>query len=42
MDEYYERHLAAGGSIFDAEPASLGETLAELSPDDDLQEEMLP
>ena len=32
----------AGGSVFDGEPAPMGETLTDLSPDDDLLEEMLP
>ncbi len=42
MEEYYRAHLARSGSVFDGEPAPMGETLADLSPDDDLLEEMLP
>lgn len=42
MDEYYRNHISRGGSIFDGEPASLGETLADLTSDDDLMGEMLP
>lgn len=42
MEEYYHAHLAGGGSVFDGEPAPMGETLADLTPDDDLLEEMLP
>ena len=42
MEEYYRNHIGGGGSIFDGDPASLGETVADLSPDDDLMEEMLP
>ena len=42
MDEYYRNHISRSGSIFDGEPASVGETLADLTPDDDLLAEMLP
>ena len=42
MEEYYHSHLARSGSVFDGEPAFMGNTLADFSPDDDLLEEMLP
>jgi hypothetical protein len=42
MEEYYQAHLAGSGSVFDGEPAPMGQTLAGLSPDDDILEEMLP
>ena len=42
MEEYYRSHLAKSGSVFDGDPAPMGETLADLSRDDDLLEEMLP
>jgi hypothetical protein len=41
MDDYYRRHLQPGHSVLDIEPLDLGETLRDLSPDDDLLEEML-
>ena len=41
MDEYYRNHMSAGGSIYDGEPVALGRTLADLSQDDDLLDEML-
>ena len=42
MEEYYASHFAGSGSVFDDEPAAMGRTLADLSPDDDLLQEMLP
>ena len=42
MEEYYHSHLARSGSVFDGEPTPMGQTLADLSPDDDLLEEMMP
>lgn len=41
MEEYYRSHLQSARSIFDHEPADLGETLKPLSSEDDLLEEML-
>ena len=42
MEEYYHAHIARSGSVFDDDPASMGQTLADLSPGDDLLEQMLP
>ena len=42
MEEYYHSHLARNGSVFDDAPATMGQTFVDLSPDNDLLEEMLP
>lgn len=41
MDEYRKTYLAKDRSIFDDPPASVGAVLKDLSPDDDILEEML-
>jgi Arc/MetJ-type ribon-helix-helix transcriptional regulator len=41
MDEYYKRHMEQGHSVLDIEPLRLGKSRRDLSPDDDLLEEML-
>jgi len=42
MEEYYATHLARRGSVFDGEPAAMGQTLRDLATGDDLLDEMLP
>ena len=41
MEEYCDSHFAHSGSLFDQAPADLGKTLAPLSPEEDLLQEML-
>jgi hypothetical protein len=41
MSLYYANHVPSERSIFDIEPIDLGRTRRDLSPDDDLLEEML-